>query len=226
MTSTGPDFLSIGSGRQVIFLHGFCETKEIWLALAGRLAKDYQVFLVDLPGFGNNPELQHDLTLEAVAVWLQEWMDELNILNPIVIGHSLGGYVTMALTELMPSRLAAIGLFHSSAFGDDEEKKRTRDKTYDFVAKHGLSKFLNSFVPPLFAEPQREDYKSHIMQLIEMGEKGSPSAVLSYILAMRNRKDRFEVWQQFSGGKLFFAGEVDTAIPLTVSRKHQAAATH
>jgi pimeloyl-ACP methyl ester carboxylesterase len=215
------DFLTLGKGRPVLFLHGFCEGKEMWDEFVHPLSHHYQLFLLDLPGFGNSPLPDTALSLEMVAVQLQEWMHEQEISNPVLIGHSLGGYVIMALVELMGSAISGIGLFHSSALPDDEEKKHVRDKTYDFVQKHGVDKFIQSFVPPLFTERNRLQLEQQIDMLIQLGSASPKETVLAYILAMRNRKDRLEEWKTYQGDRLFIAGEKDTAVPIGLSRQHR-----
>ena len=214
-------FSQKGTGQPLILIHGFCESKEMWKTFSQHLSNSYQVFCPDLPGFGESPIGQDQISLEEVAVWLQEWMEEKEVQNPIVIGHSLGGYVTLALVELMEKKLKAIGLFHSTAFPDDEEKKKTRNKTIDFVKKHGVDKFMDSFVPPLFAERHRIEQAGKIEELIELGKKSSKKGVLAFIAAMRDRKDRFEVWKTFQGPKLMIAGELDPAVKIESSRLHK-----
>lgn len=216
------DFLTIGKGRPVIFLHGFCERKEMWEEFVQPFAQNFQIYLVDLPGFGNSPLPETSLSLELVAVHLQEWMLDQGIDNPVLIGHSLGGYVIMAMVELMGSSISGIGLFHSSALPDDEEKKRVRDKTYEFVQKHGVDKFITSFVPPLFTESNRTNLQQEIEMLIQLGSTSPEETVLAYILAMRNRKDRLGEWKGYKGKKLFIAGDQDTAVPINISRLHQS----
>lgn len=215
------NFVSFGQGKPLIFIHGFCESKEMWITFSGELAKTHTVYCIDLPGFGESPLKQDHISLEEVAVMLQEWMEENGIQHPTVIGHSLGGYVTLALAELMGKDLAAIGLFHSTAFPDDAEKKKTRNKTITFIKKHGVDKFIDSFVPPLFSEQHRITHKNRIEELTALGKKSSKKGVLAYVAAMRDRKDRMEVWKNFKGKKLMIAGVLDGAVKIEGSRIHK-----
>ena len=215
------NFVSFGQGKPLIFIHGFCESKEMWITFSGELAKTHTVYCIDLPGFGESPLKQDHISLEEVAVMLQEWMEENGIQHPTVIGHSLGGYVTLALAELMGKDLSAIGLFHSTAFPDDAEKKKTRNKTITFIKKHGVDKFIDSFVPPLFSEQHRITHKNRIEELTALGKKSSKKGVLAYVAAMRDRKDRMEVWKNFKGKKLMIAGVLDGAVKIEGSRIHK-----
>lgn len=215
------NFVSIGQGKPLIFIHGFCESKEMWITFSEELAKTHTVYCIDLPGFGESPLQQDSITLEEVAVMLHDWMEENRIYHPTVIGHSLGGYVTLALAELMGNELTAMGLFHSTAFPDDLEKKKTRNKTITFIKKHGVDKFIDSFVPPLFSEQHRIIHKSKIEELTALGKKSSKKGVLAYLAAMRDRRDRIEVWKNFKGKKLMIAGVLDGAVKIEGSRMHK-----
>jgi len=219
-------FTQQGAGSALVFIHGFCESKEMWAGFIDDFTKDHTVYCLDLPGFGESPLENAHISLEETAVLLQEWIEAQGLVQPIVIGHSLGGYVTLALAELMGIGLKAIGLFHSTAFPDDVEKKHTRNKTIAFIQKHGVAKFIDSFVPPLFSENHRLEQASTIEELINAGKKSSKNGVLAFLAAMRDRKDRMEVWKNFPGPKLMIVGELDVAVKMEGSKLHQPFATH
>jgi pimeloyl-ACP methyl ester carboxylesterase len=219
-------FTQEGAGPALVFIHGFCESKEMWRDFIGNFSTDHTVYCLDLPGFGESPLSEEQISLEETAVLVKEWMETQGVEHPIVIGHSLGGYVTLALAELMGADLQAIGLFHSTAFPDDEGKKDTRNKTIAFIQKHGVDKFMDSFVPPLFAEQHRLAQAARIEALIRMGKKSSKNGILAFLAAMRERKNRMEVWMNFLGPKLMIAGELDGAVKIEGSRLHQPYATH
>ncbi|GMQ25576.1 alpha/beta hydrolase [Algoriphagus sp. oki45] len=219
------NFFEKGQGKPVVLIHGFCETGKMWLPFAEVLSSDFRVFCPDLPGFGESPIASDRITLEEVAVQLEEWMEDNQIHNPIVIGHSLGGYVALALLELMGNKIKALGLFHSTAFADDEEKKEMRNRTVTFLKKNGVEKFVTSFVPPLFPENRREELASEIQAAIEDAKRSSLNGLLAYTRAMRDRKDRLDVVKNFSGPKLLIAGTEDGAVKIEASRKLKEAFT-
>ncbi|RAI94947.1 alpha/beta fold hydrolase [Algoriphagus yeomjeoni] len=219
-------FYEKGEGQPVVLIHGFCEIGEMWKDFAEALSNEFRVICPDLPGCGKSPMSLSQNTLEEVAVQLEEWMEENNIQNPIVIGHSLGGYVTLALLVLMGSKLKAIGLFHSTAFADDEEKKGMRDRTIIFLKKHGVDKFVTSFVPPLIPEYKRDEFQAEIDLAIAQAKQSTLDGLIAYTKAMRDRKDGFEVLNNFSGQKLLIAGTEDGAVKIVASRKHKSAVTY
>ncbi|MCE2776492.1 MAG: alpha/beta hydrolase [Algoriphagus sp.] len=219
-------FFEKGQGHPLLFLHGFCESGEMWHYFADSLSTQYRVICPDLPGFGNSP-LTHPIhSLEEVAEQLEGWMQAVQIQNPIVLGHSLGGYLALALLERMGDRIKAVGLLHSTAFEDDLEKKEMRNRTLTFLKKHGAVKFVTSFVPQLFPEHRRIELADAMAQAIEDGKRSSLEGLLAYTVAMRDRKDRMEVLHQFAGPKLLLAGTLDGSVKIESSRAQQGAYTH
>lgn len=210
-----------GHGKPVIFIHGFCETKEMWEKYIQTFSPYYRIICPDLPGFGETPWYEEEITLEETARMLREWIIELNLERPVVIGHSLGGYVSLALAEIMGSELGGLGLFHSTAFADDEEKIGVRNRTITFVKKHGVKVFVESFVPPLFTEAHRDSMKETIKQVTELAKRTTFEGLVSFTKAMRDRKDRMDILRDFKGKKLLIAGVLDGAVKIEASRKHQ-----
>ncbi|MEB2783421.1 alpha/beta fold hydrolase [Algoriphagus persicinus] len=218
-------FFEKGQGQPVVLIHGFCEIGEMWRGFADALSKDFRVICPNLPGCDKFPIPSDTIQLEEVAVLLEEWIEENDIQDPIVIGHSLGGYVTLALLELLGNKLKAVGLFHSTAFADDEVKKAMRDRTVIFLKKHGVDTFVTSFVPPLIPEQKRDDFQTEIAEAIAQGKYSTLNGLIAYSRAMRDRKDRFEVLRNYSGPKLMIAGTLDGAVKIDASRAHKHAVT-
>ena len=218
-------FFEKGEGQPIVMIHGFCEIGEMWRDFTDALSTEYRVICPDLPGCGKSPLSLSQNSLEEVSVQLEEWMEENDIIDPIVIGHSLGGYVTLALLELMGNKLKAVGLFHSTAFADDQEKKEMRDRTVIFLKKHGVNKFVTSFVPPLIPDHNRASFHTEIEVAIAQAKQSTMDGLIAYTKAMRDRKDRFEVLNNFRGPKLMIAGTLDGAVKIDASRKHKTAVT-
>lgn len=213
-------FTDMGSGNPVILLHGFCESKEMWEFFQTNLATTYRVLCPDLPGFGDSPLLKERVSIENVAKALRDWIQMLNLADPIVIGHSLGGYITLGLASQLGENIKGIGLFHSTAMADDKDKVGVRNKTVTFLKKFGTEPFVNSFLPQLFPEKKHDDVKVIIDKLLQRARTIAPETIIAYTEAMRDRFDRRDVLEGFVGKKFFIAGELDTAIPMQNSRKH------
>ena len=209
-----------GKGFPVIFLHGFCETHEIWSAFSAGLSKDFRILCLDLPGFGKSKILNAGFSITDVGKQLIQFIDALEIQECIIIGHSLGGYVLLAMAEQRPQLFKALGLFHSTAFADADEKKLSRNKVIEFVIKHGVEPFIQSFIPPLFYDQGNPS----IQEVVNLASKTKLETLVGYTKAMRDRPARIHVITNFPGPILFIGGEKDGGISAE-SIKQQAALT-
>jgi len=207
-------FTDKGSGTPVIFLHGFCESNAIWKYLSEELSFSFRVLCPDLPGFGQNNSLNID-SLEDVASTLNSWLDEHNIAKCILIGHSLGGYVTLAFAASFPEKLMGFGLFHSTCYSDTLEKKATRNKVISYLQTHGVKEFTDTFIPGLFYNKSKEVQVS-IDKLLKDAGSCSQETLIAYTRAMRDRSDRCHVMNS-KMPILFIAGEKDGAVTIEQS---------
>jgi pimeloyl-ACP methyl ester carboxylesterase len=215
-------FKSQGKGRPVLLIHGFPLNQTIWASFADELSKSFQVFTIDLPGFGESPLLKAPFSIVDVAESVLGWMTEHNIEKPIVIGHSLGGYVALEMVNMKPNTFAGLVLFHSTAYADSEEKKASRNKVLEFIEKNGVLTFTSNFIPPLFADQKHND----IEFVKRIATQSGKEAVVNYTIAMRDRPDRTSVLRQFPKPILFIAGEKDPGIPVESLKQQQQLGSH
>ena len=142
-----------GQGKPVILIHGFGETGNVWDQQVAYLSGYFRLIVPDLPG-SSSSETPADLSMENLAEAIHAIIHEEDIDACPVIGHSMGGYVALALTEHYYNHVSALGLFHSTAYADTEEKKATRRKGIDFIRQHGAFEFLQTSSPNLFSPPR------------------------------------------------------------------------
>jgi pimeloyl-ACP methyl ester carboxylesterase len=204
-----------GTGPTVILIHGFPMNLEVWNDFANKLSQSLHVVTVDLPGFGKSPSLRSGFSLEEAARSMFQWIQERKYHNAVVVGHSLGGYITLALAALDVDSMAGMCLFHSTALPDSQEKKESRNKVLDFIEKQGVEAFTTNFIGPLFANPQH----NAVNDVKQIAVKSSKDAVTGYTLAMRDRKDQTALIKTFPKPILFVAGEKDPGIPPDTIKK-------
>ena len=203
-----------GSGKPVVLLHGFCESGAMWDDLVNQLSRQYRLLVPDLPGFGQSPLPEGDFSIDDIGQMVMQWLEELNIAKSAIIGHSLGGYVALAMAKQKPSGLKGLGLFHSTAFEDTEDKKDSRNKTIDFIKNYGPQVFAESFAPSLFYAGNKNEVKDDVQKIVAIAREVSEDTLINYTRAMRDRQDRTDVLRSFEKPILFIAGEFDTAVPL------------
>jgi len=204
-----------GSGVPVVLLHGFCETNEIWDELIPELADHAHLISIDLPGFGDSTLPKKPFSIADVASEVVSWLKEKGIKSPVLVGHSLGGYVALAMVRQDPAYFRKMVLFHSSVFADPEEKKENRNKTIDFVERNGVAPFLETFVPTLFFD------KNHpsIPEVKNITARTTKETLIAYTEAMRDRPSQEDFLKGYDGLTLVIAGEHDGVIPMEISKK-------
>ncbi|MBP6386269.1 MAG: alpha/beta fold hydrolase [Pseudarcicella sp.] len=89
------------SGTHIIILHGIFGSSDNWLGIGKQLAENHVVYMVDQRNHGQSPH-SDIFDYEAMATDLKELIDNENIENPIIIGHSMGGKTVMQFAMLYP----------------------------------------------------------------------------------------------------------------------------
>lgn len=202
----------------LVLLHGFAEDSSLWDRQKEYLKDKHRLIIPDLPGSGNAPlDSDSDTSMEKLAAAVKARLDAENTEQCIMIGHSMGGYVTLAFAELYPERLKALGLFHSTSYADSEEKKAARKKGIEFIQKNGSAPFIRQSTPNLFSEPSRQQHPEWVTDLIQRYSNFDPNALVQYYEAMIRRPDRSPILKNFKGPVLFVIGGQDSAVPLTAS---------
>ena len=206
-------YRQFGKGNPVVLIHGFGETGDVWKQQVEFLKDDFLLIVPDLPGSGQS-EMVDDMSMEGMAEIIRHIIDAESPGVPLImIGHSMGGYITLAFAKKYPDYLKAFGLFHSTAYADSEEKKNTRKKGIEFINKHGAFAFLQSTTPNLFSPSSKEQTPEKIDEFIRGLNNFSAPALVSYYEAMMNRPDTTDLLRTTSLPVLFIIGEHDNAIP-------------
>lgn len=155
-------YSSTGEGPALLLLHGFTGCKENWLFLINRLAEQYRVIALDLPGHGKT-ESPTDLaryTMESVCKDIDQLLNRLSIPSIHLLGYSMGGRVALAYAVLYPDKVKTL-LLESSSPGlltHIERVQRTKSdyQLADEILKKGIPSFVEKWENiPLFAS-QRE----------------------------------------------------------------------
>jgi pimeloyl-ACP methyl ester carboxylesterase len=202
----------LGEGQPVMLVHGFGEDQYVWDQQGEKLKERFTLVLPDLPGSGGS-ELNPDLSMENLAEALHAVLEAEKMESVAMLGHSMGGYVTLAFAEKYPQLLKVFALVHSTAYAYTEEKKATRRKAIGFIREHGVYEFLKTTNPNLFSERTKQEQPELVDKLVEQYRYMDAAALIAYYEAMINRPDRTSVLKEFNRPILFLAGEHDFTIP-------------
>lgn len=199
-----------GKGENtIVLLHGFLEDSSMWDDLESIFTK-FKTILIDLPGHGMSKNYQlNNFSMSNMALEVQNILKQENIFKPIVIGHSMGGYVGLELMQLI--EINQLILFNSNFWADSEERKVNRNRLIQVVGKN-KSLFLNEAIPNLFAV---ENLKIKAIQskLIQLASEMNIEEIIKSTEGLRDRKDHTELVEQNSEIIKIVQADLDPIIP-------------
>jgi len=206
-----------GKGNKIVLLHGFCEDHRVWDNFQSDLLEEnHRVLTIDLPGFGQSTCLPSP-SIAAMAEAVNVVIEALKFSSFILIGHSMGGYVSLAYAERYPEKLLGLGLFHSHSYADPEDKKDLRTKSIHFIEQYGHILFVKQLIPKLFTTNYGRSNAFLLDKLIYRAAKFEAQGITGALKAMRDRIDRSAVLSQVPCPVLFIIGKQDGAIPHNTS---------
>ena len=207
-----------GSGQPLCLVHGFAEDGEVWNEQVEFLKSKSTLILPDLPGSGKSTPLRDDHgkspSIADYAEGVRTIITHEKIEKFTLIGHSMGGYVSLAYAQAWQSTLTGLGLFHSTAYADSAEKITARQKGIAFINTHGVLEFLKQSTPNLFANDFKQREPGRIDKLIERGTNFSAATLVQYYEAMMVRPDMTGLLKVIEIPLLFVVGEEDKTLNL------------
>lgn len=202
-----------GGGPTVVLLHGFGEDARVWDFQKDYLEQHFEILIPDIAGSGQS-QMIDDMSMEGLAESIHFILENESIKKCVMIGHSMGGYITLAFAEKYSALLAGFGLFHSTAFADSDEKKATRQKAIQFIENNGPLAFLKSSVPTLYSPATKQKAPSLIEEQLQAVHNSTAAALTAYYQAMINRPDRTHILKTTPLPVLIVLGRWDEAVPL------------
>lgn len=101
------NFKKVGEGEPLIILHGLFGSLDNWMTLAKKLGENFEVFIIDARNHGQSPH-SSEFNYDVMADDLYAFLMQHNIVNPIVLGHSMGGKTAMQFAVNYPNKLAKL----------------------------------------------------------------------------------------------------------------------
>ena len=185
-------------GQDVILLHGWGQNIEMMKPLGDNLEK-FHITILDLPGFGESSEPTVALTVFNYVEILEEFLKELNITNPIVIGHSFGGRI--AILYASRNKTEKVVLFGAPCIR--QERNSAKEKLLK-----GLKKLpgMNSIGEYMKKHIWSDDYK-----------KASP--IMREILVNTVNADLSDYAKKIECPTLLIWGTLDQAAPISEAKE-------
>lgn len=203
----------------VVLLHGYLESMIVWDEFVDLLKDKVRVVTLDLPGHGISNVIGEVHTMEYLAKCVGDAMAALGIERYSMVGHSMGGYVSLAMLDDYRDHLDNIILLSSTTSADSQEKCDRRRREIELI-KAGKKNTLARLVPHAGFAPENvkrlQDYIEDISELILMTEDEGVIAILG---GMIERQSRGDMLRESGIPHLFIFGRHDYYIPEEVAEE-------
>lgn len=209
-----------GNGKEtLVLLHGFMENFSIWSDMEPHLSDNFSLLKIDLPGHGQSEIIAEVQTMELMAEEVKKVLDHENITKIHLLGHSMGGYVSLAFAEKHPEYLKSLTLFFSTYFPDDTEKKEQRIKSYRII-KDAFAHYARAGVPNLFNPNEKDILEGKIETALEVALSTNNLGALASVKGMVERTDKKHIMENLEAKILVLAGKHDNAVKTETMIKH------
>ena len=209
--------------RCVVLLHGYLESMLVWDEFVDLLKDKVRVVTLDLPGHGVSMVDRKVHTMEYLADCVANAMETLGIKRYSVVGHSMGGYVALAMVEKYAANIESVVLLSSTTSADSQEKCDRRRREIELI-KAGKKNTLARLVPHAgFAPENVKRLSSYIEDIGEMILLTEDDGVIAILAGMIERKSRGELLRDSGVPHMFIFGRHDYYIPVEVADEMIAA---
>ncbi|WP_121344906.1 alpha/beta fold hydrolase [Gillisia mitskevichiae] len=201
-------YRSIGTGNPLLLLHGFLESSSIWDPFVEELSKRRQVITIDLPGHGKSGSLEevHSMDLMADAVF--NVLQQLKTEQVTIIGHSMGGYVSLAFCKKFPILTKGLVLLNSTPEPDNEDRKKNRDRAIKII-KNNKESYVSMAISNLLSEKNRTCFPKELEKLKNEALNFSEDGIIAALKGMKIRTDLTSTLTLYNGPKHIIAGMSD-----------------
>ena len=196
----------IGSGKEnIIILPGWGNTRPTFNLMIDALKKYYNVYILDYPGFGNSSFPNRNLTIYDYAELIQNFINILDIKEPIVITHSFGTRIALILNAKLKIKFKKLIIIDGAGI---KNKKCILLKSKQFLYK--LLKKLSIIFPKKF----KKLYLKKLVNIFGSADYKSLNDNMKKTFSNIVSEDLSYLLKDISSETLLIWGEKDCDTPL------------
>lgn len=194
-----------GQGHPVVLLHGLGMSEYMWHKQVPAISQKYQAIAVDVRGHGATDAPPGPYTMTMLVADILGLFDELDLVQPVLVGLSMGGGITQSVALTAPHRLSGTGLISTGS----EFLPATRAKLLhnaDLVEQKGMAAVIDS-QKEFWSPTSLERHADVVARMVDVLQENSPHgyAAAARVTAMRDwtaRLPEIELPVIYIGGAL------------------------
>lgn len=205
-----------GKGTAVVLIHGFLENSTMWKHIIPEISRRNRIITVDLLGHGKSDCLGYVHSMAMFSETIEAVLKHLKIRKYILVGHSLGGYISLALAKKKPSKIKGLCLLNSTSNEDSEERKMLRTRANKMV-QNNFESLVNMSISNLFHPQNLSQFKDEIEAVKKEALKTSIQGYIAANEGMKNRENTNHVLAEGTFKKLLIIGGKDPVLEYQTS---------
>ena len=173
-----------GQGR-VVLVHSLAMDKSFWEPTVAALEGFADALILDCRGHGASDKPAGPYSVELFADDIADLMDHVGWSDAVVAGASMGGCVSLAFAARYPQRVAALGLFDTTAWYGADAPKAWKERA-DKALAEGMAALVGFQKTRWFSDGFREANPDVVEKAVGVFLKSEPSAYVETCLMLGN----------------------------------------
>lgn len=130
------------NGKTIVLLHGWGQNIDMMRPIGDKFTSDFDIIIIDLPGFGKSTEPSNFWSCYDYVECIKQMLEELNVVNPIIVGHSFGGKLGLIYaSKYQVEKLVCL----ASPFCKEISKQTLKSRILKTMKKTPILKNLEEF---------------------------------------------------------------------------------
>ena len=172
-----------GKGEPLVLVHGYLGGAEQWQSQINYFSQFFDVIAPNLPGFGSAMHLQGHDRIEDMADSVLQLLNDLEIKNFMLLGHSMGGMIVQNIAYKQASRIKKLVLNGTGSLGMMPNRFEPIAKSKERLAEEGVAKTIERIAATWFVDGA--EHSGHKL-LVDVGIKANHQAAMDGLDAMAN----------------------------------------
>jgi 3-oxoadipate enol-lactonase len=207
----------VGTGIPVLFVHAFPLNRTMWAPQVSALVERCRCIAADLRGFGDS-SVTPPYSMEQYADDLAHLLDQLRVERIVLVGCSMGGYVSLAFWRRHKDRVRALVLADTRAGADSDEILARRRHLIEVARGEGATAIANLQIASLVGKTTREKQPDTYDAVHRLIAQAPVEGIVGAIEAMMLRPDSIPLLPTIDVPVLILVGEEDVPTPMKESR--------
>ncbi len=194
----------------VVLVHGFPLSSAMWDAQIPSLARIARVVAIEQRGMGTSSIAPGPYLMETLAGDVAAVLYALDVRRATLVGHSLGGYVSLAFARMYVERLERLALVCSRIVADSPERAAARRELADDAElRNSNARIIDSSIVGTLAVKTREERPEIVRKFKEIAEKNDPRGLAAMLRGMAMRDGAQDIAGDLDMPVLVCSGALD-----------------